>query len=96
MRNVIEKKEIERMAELACLTFTEEETERLAREMEGILSFARELSADGEEELSVEDGVETDRLRKDVPASGMPREELLSAAPHRREDYIAVPRILGE
>ena len=85
---------VRRVAELAKIALMSEEEVRLSAEMADILTFARQL-----EQLDLQ-GVEqtqhilviTNVLREDTVRPCLSPEEVLSAAPARKETYIAVPR----
>ncbi len=85
---------VRRIAELARLSLTPEEEIRLAREMESVLAFARDLQS-----ADVTDVPQTQHilpirnvLRPDEVQPGLARDAVLKAAPACGEDYIAVPR----
>ncbi len=89
-----EKMNVRRIAELARLSLTPAEETRLSREMEDILTFAREI-----QQIDLTDVPQTRHilpisnvLRADEVRPGLSREPLLTAAPARENDYIAVPR----
>lgn len=88
--------DIEKIAALACLSFSEEERQALEREMEEILSFARSLPDWRAEEDGSAEEVNVRALRGDTVAPSLSRESLLAAAPARTERYITVPRVLSE
>ncbi len=89
-----EKMNVRRVAELARLSLTPEEESRLSREMEGILTFAREI-----QQIDLTDVPQTRHilpisnvLRADEVRPGLARDTLLAAAPACEEACIAVPR----
>ncbi len=88
--------ELEKIAELACLTLTPEERKRLEKDMEEILAFANDLPDLAEEQDLTDAAVDVCLLRTDAPADCFPRETLLAAAHGRTEEYITVPRVLQE
>lgn len=86
------------LARLARLAFAPEEEERLGREMEDILAFARQL-----QDLDVAHVPPTQHvlelhtvLREDDVRPSLSREAILAAAPCRVDAYIAVPRTVEE
>lgn len=85
---------VRRIAELARLSLTPEEENRLALEMESVVAFARDLQF-----ADVTDVPQTQHilpirnvLRPDEVRPGLSREAILAAASACEEDYIAVPR----
>ncbi|MEQ9262962.1 MAG: Asp-tRNA(Asn)/Glu-tRNA(Gln) amidotransferase subunit GatC [Owenweeksia sp.] len=92
----INKKEVEKLAHLSRLEFTEEEKENMVADMDKILGFVEKIS-----ELDLE-GVEplvymTDEestLRKDEVVEQATKEEALKNAPDRDTDYFRVPKVV--
>ena len=89
-----EKMNIRQVAELAKLSLTPHEEARMKAEMQGILALARQL-----QQLDLENIPATQHIlplvnvmREDVVQPSMEREQILSAAPARMDDFIAVPR----
>ena len=85
--------DLERVAELAQLSLTPEEQERLPREMESILTFARALS-----EVDTEGVPPTAHIvplsnvfRPDVPQQLFTRAEMLAGAPTTDGTWLTVP-----
>ena len=89
--------EVRKVAQLARLELSDESIGLYAGQLSSILEHIANL-----ETLDVE-GVEpmahplplTNRLGEDVPVEGLPVEVVLSNAPEREADYIAVPKVLG-
>lgn len=88
--------DIEKIAELACLSFSPEEKEKLARDMAEILAFADGLPALETEDDLTDVAVDVCALREDVSGACLPRDELLASAKSRTDAYITVPRIRQE
>jgi aspartyl-tRNA(Asn)/glutamyl-tRNA(Gln) amidotransferase subunit C len=94
----ITRADVEHVAQLARLALTDEELTSLTRELGAILDYAAEVSA-----LDT-DGVEptahplplVNVFRADVVEPGLPRDEVLAAAPAAEDGRFKVPRILGE
>ncbi|HEX2676506.1 MAG TPA: Asp-tRNA(Asn)/Glu-tRNA(Gln) amidotransferase subunit GatC [Polyangiales bacterium] len=87
---------VRHVAKLAALSLTQEEQERMVRELGGILSFMAAL-----DEVDVSNVPPTfhtialqGTLRPDVVQSSWPREELLRAAPAHEAGGFAVPKVL--
>lgn len=95
----LSRDEVERIAALAHLALTEEEVERLARQLAIILTYAeqiRELDTTGVEPTAhVADGVAVDRA--DEPAAPLPRDAALANAPDASADrtLFRVPRVIA-
>ncbi len=91
-------KDIEALAELSKLEVSPEECEKLRGEIDAILAYISEITevaADLPEHAPI--GLVHNILREDgIPhESGMYTEDLLNAAPARKEQYLQVKKILG-
>ena len=85
---------VRQVAELAKLSLSPEEEERMGGELNAVLSFAEALS-----QLDTTDVPMTAHVipvenvfREDVPVQSLDREALLSCAPTRTEEYVTVPK----
>ncbi len=94
----IRRSDVEHVARLARLALSGEEIEQLTGELDAILDHAAEVSA-----LDTAGVPPTSHplplvnvLRADVPRAGLPRDEVLAAAPETEDGRFRVPRILGE
>jgi aspartyl-tRNA(Asn)/glutamyl-tRNA(Gln) amidotransferase subunit C len=94
----ISNEEVKHVANLARLAITEEETEKMRRELDAIITFAEQLN-----ELDTENVEPTyhvldmkNVLREDVAQEGLPREEVLKNAPDHQDGQIKVPPIMSE
>ena len=80
---------IKKTAELAALTFTDEEAERLKTELDAFVSMTDILTAadgaDGTEDASAAPS------RGDEIGSSLPRADILSGAPEQTDGYFVVP-----
>ena len=90
--------EVEHVARLARLALTDSEIDALATELGAILEYAAEVSA-----LDTAGVPPTAHplplvnvFRADVARPGLPRDEVLAAAPDAEDGRFRVPRILGE
>ena len=90
--------EVEHVAQLARLALTSDEIDALTTELGAILDYAAEVSA-----LDTEGVPATAHplplvnvFRADVARAGLPRDEVLAAAPEAEGGRFRVPRILGE
>ena len=98
MTTRITRAEVEHVARLARLALTEEELAALTDELGAILDHAAEVSA-----LDTEGVPPTAHplplvnvFRADEARPGLPRDEVLAAAPKAEDGRFGVPRILGE
>lgn len=92
-RRVIDREQVERVAELARLALSEEESERMAGELTSILEHVErisELELDGVEPTSHVVALEN-VLRADRPSPSLEREAALAGAPDSSEGAFRVP-----
>lgn len=90
-------KDVEHVAKLARLEFSDEEKKILACELTSILEYAEKLS-----EVNT-DGIEAsicsypvyNALREDELIPSMDRDKLLEGAPDVRNGYFKVPKVIG-
>ena len=86
------------MARLARLALTEDELDALTTELGAILEHAAQVSA--LDTAGVEPTAHplplVNVFRADVARPGLPRDEVLAAAPEAEDGRFRVPRILGE
>lgn len=92
----LEKKEVEKLAHLARLEFSEEEKEEMLQDMDKILAFVDKIN-----ELELEDveplvylTEEGNVLRKDKVDNQVSKDEALKNAPDKDTDYFRVPKVL--
>ncbi len=91
------RQDVDHIADLARLRLSDEESERMTRELNSILAYIDEVMAVDTE------GVEplhhvldmTNVFREDEPGRCLTREEALKNAPDRTEEYFRVPRVIG-
>ncbi|MBQ8961096.1 MAG: Asp-tRNA(Asn)/Glu-tRNA(Gln) amidotransferase subunit GatC [Ruminococcus sp.] len=79
--------DIKHIAELACLSLSDDEAELLAKDMELIESMIGQLP----ELESTDTEREPMELREDEIVQNFTREELLSSAPNTREGFVVIP-----
>ena len=98
MADRITRADVEHVAQLARLALSEEEIVSLTEELGAIVDYAAQVSA-----LDTNDVPPTAHpfpvvnvFRADVARPGLPRDEVLAAAPVAEENRFRVPRILGE
>jgi aspartyl-tRNA(Asn)/glutamyl-tRNA(Gln) amidotransferase subunit C len=93
--SAITREEVVRIARLARIDLTEEETGRFAGQLESILSYMQTLSEveiDGVEPFlnaAAEDNV----FRADAPRPSLPNADALSNAPEADDGFFVVPRV---
>ena len=89
---------VDHLARLSKLEFEESETERIKKDLQGIVDLVEQL-----EEVDVT-GVEPliymsderNVLRKDFVQGEISREEALQNAPQRDSDYYKVPKVISK
>jgi aspartyl-tRNA(Asn)/glutamyl-tRNA(Gln) amidotransferase subunit C len=94
----ITTQEVDHVARLARLALSDEEKERMRRELDGILSYIDKLRAlDTEGVPPTSHAVPlTNVMREDEPAPSLPQDEMLANAPDRSGEFFRVPRIIEE
>jgi aspartyl-tRNA(Asn)/glutamyl-tRNA(Gln) amidotransferase subunit C len=93
IRGVIDREQVLHVARLARLKLTEEEVERMASELSGILEHVEhinELDLEGVEPTSHVVAVEN-VLRPDEPRPSWPRDEMVERAPDPASGSFRVP-----
>ena len=93
----ISVEEVERIAKLARIGLTPEETAKMSEELGNILEFVEQLQKvdiTGTEPTDQVTGLE-DVWREAVVRPSLPREQLLAGAPHQKDGYIVVKRVLN-
>ena len=94
----ITMKEVDDVARLARLTLSDEEKERMRRELDGILTYIDKLRAlDTAGVPPTSHAVPmTNVMREDEPAPSLAQEEMLANAPDRSGEFFRVPKIIEE
>lgn len=93
----ISRDEVQHVAQLARLDFTEDEEEQMAEEMSQILDYVDkldELDTSGVPPMSHVLDV-TNVFRKDEIESRIDQEQALEPAPERDGGYFQVPKVVG-
>jgi aspartyl-tRNA(Asn)/glutamyl-tRNA(Gln) amidotransferase subunit C len=90
-------KDVEHIAELARLEFSEKELDNFTHQLNEILSYVEklnELDTENVEPLShpVEN---TNVFRDDEVKTSVPREKALKNAPDKNESFFKVPKVIG-
>lgn len=87
---------VDHVARLARLSLTQEETETLARQLDGVLAYAESIqSLETSDVPPMSHAGRSEALREDAPRDGLPRETTLTAAPDPADGLFRVPRIIG-
>ncbi|MFY4776966.1 Asp-tRNA(Asn)/Glu-tRNA(Gln) amidotransferase subunit GatC [Metabacillus sp. RGM 3146] len=92
----ISNEQVKHVAHLARLAITEDEAQMFTKQLDAIIGFAEQLN-----ELDTENVEPTSHvldmknvMRDDVPAKGLPVEDVLKNAPDKKDGYVRVPTIL--
>jgi len=91
-------KDVEHVASLAQLSFSEEEKEKLVRELNEILAYMDELNTlDTTNVEPLSQVIELSNVfREDIPKPCLTREEALKNAPAKNEKFFKVPKVIGD
>ncbi|WP_252229792.1 Asp-tRNA(Asn)/Glu-tRNA(Gln) amidotransferase subunit GatC [Clostridium sp. ZBS15] len=94
----VTKKDVEYVAELARLSFNEDEKESLASDLNQILNYVEKLQElDTEkEDIIVNPYYIENKFREDKITPSIKLEEVLENAPETLEEYVLVPTIIRE
>ncbi len=91
-------KDVEHVALLARLSFSEDEKQRLTAELNEILQYMEQLNSldtSGVEPLAQVIDL-SNVFRNDELKPGLPREEALKNAPAKSEKFFKVPKVIGD
>jgi len=90
--------DVEHVAALARLSFTEEEKQKLTAQLNEILHYMELLNTlDTSNVEPLSHVIELQNVfRDDVPRPGLPREEALKNAPAHTEEFFKVPKVIGD
>ena len=93
----LSKKDIEHIAKLAKLKFTDEELAKLEPQMNRILDYVEKLNElDTSDVEPLSHPVEgSNRFREDNPKTSVKREQALKNAPSTDEEYFKVPKVIN-
>jgi len=95
----IDKKMVERLAELSKLDFSEKEKEEMVKDFQKMVHFVdklKEVNTDGVEPLVYVNEHVTNVVREDIPGETVSREEALKNAPDKDTNYIKIPTVLNK
>lgn len=90
--------EVEHIAKLAKLEFSDAEKETFTHQLNSILSYVEQLNTlDTSNVEPLSHVIELQNvLREDVVQPGLTREEALMSAPARSEEFFRVPKVIGD
>jgi len=94
----VTKKDVEKIAELARLKFSDEELENFTPQMNEILSYMDKLNElDTEDVKPLSHPVEQINVfREDELKSSVSTEEALKNAPDKTDNHFKVPKVIGD
>lgn len=94
----VTKNEVEHIAKLARLQFTEEEKEKFTKQFNEILSYIEQLNRlDTSNVRPLSHVIDLANVyRKDEVKPGLTTDEALQNAPAKTEKFFKVPKVLGE
>ena len=92
----VTKKDVEHVAKLARLEFSEQEKEKLAKELNTILEYIEKLNElDTANVKPLSHVIElTNVMREDKVQSSIPKEDALQNAPSKNEKFFKVPKVI--
>ena len=94
----VTKKDVEYVAELARLSFSEEEKDALINDLNSVLGYIEklnELDTDNVD-IIVNPYYIENKFREDEAALSMPLSDVLKNAPESLEEYVTVPTVIEE
>ena len=91
-------KDVEHVAELARLSFSEEGKQKLVKELNSILEYMEQLnSLDTTNVKPLSHVIELQNVfRDDVRKESLTREEALQNAPSKTDKFFKVPKVIGD
>lgn len=94
----ISKEEVEHVAKLARLEFTEAEKEAFSKQLSAILTYMEQLKALDTEGVEPTATVleQTNVFRQDKTRPSLPVEKAMANAPEQADGFFQVPRILED
>lgn len=97
MSDILTSADVERIATLARLELTPDETARFARQLTAILAYADQVQQVDTSRIEERTAAAESRMRDDVPVPSLERDTILNQAPaaDRAAGLFKVPRVLG-
>lgn len=94
----VTRKDVEHIAKLARLEFTDEEKETFTHQLNAILAYVEQLNTlDTSNVEPLSHVIELDNaFREDVHRPGLTQEEALKNAPVKTERFFKVPKVIGD
>jgi aspartyl-tRNA(Asn)/glutamyl-tRNA(Gln) amidotransferase subunit C len=95
----VSKEQVEHIAKLAKLKFTEAEKEKLQGELNKILEYIDQLNELDLENVEPLENINEELenvLREDIPVKCLTKEEALKNAPAKTENFFKVPKVLDK
>ena len=91
-------KDVEHVAHLARLSFSDEEKARLTTQLNSILEYMDQLNAlDTSNVEPLSHVIELQNVfRPDVQRTGVSRDDALQNAPARSDEFFKVPKVIGD
>lgn len=86
--------EIDRLAELSALSFTEEEKKSLIGEVSNIIKMLNECGKVETSSMKYDNTHTLEELREDIVGESLSNEEALMNAPRQRKGYYNVPKVV--
>lgn len=95
---MIKSEEVKKLAELARISITSEEVEKVRKEIESILKYVSEIQTVAQIKMPAKENVPRNVIREDdnPHAGGIYTDAVLNEAPKRDGDYIKVKKILKQ
>ena len=93
----INKKTVDRLAELSKLEFSEKEKEGMVKDFQKIVHFVdklKEVDTEGVKPLVYVNENVTNVLREDEPGEMVSKEDALKNAPEKDSNYFKIPNVL--
>ena len=90
---MITKTQLEKLAEISMLRFTDEEYKKLAADIDAALKSVEIITKTNTDAPMYGAPVGLDTLTDDAPRVGLSIEEALKNAPRKRGRYIVVPQV---
>jgi|ERR1700730_14582097 aspartyl-tRNA(Asn)/glutamyl-tRNA(Gln) amidotransferase subunit C len=96
MMSRISLEQVKHVAHLARLAITEEEAERMRKDLDEIITYAEQMNELDTEQIEPTSHVLNMKnvMRKDVSQKGLAVEDVVKNAPDAEDGYIRVPSIL--
>jgi aspartyl-tRNA(Asn)/glutamyl-tRNA(Gln) amidotransferase subunit C len=94
----VTRKEVEHIAMLARLEFTEDEKEKFTHQLNSILAYVEQLNKlDTSNVEPLSHVIELENVfREDVAKPGLSPEEALKNAPAKTDKFFKVPKVIGD